>query len=139
MKRGLVSLSVLERLEAINGGAMPVEVMLYNMRFYYNGANDLETDIKSREWDRHNRSELMQKLEEMFRLRGLSQAAARDVAPYFHPRHGNIPQLPPPRPAAEALEENAVIIRGGLPEPGDADFPVDTSPPDEADGLKEFA
>ncbi len=69
---------------AIAEGLTPLEVMLDNMRFAHKGAENCLGKLIAE----HEKSPLekFDAYKEMLRLRGLAQDAAKDAAPYMHPR-----------------------------------------------------
>jgi len=70
--------------EAMKHGMSPLEVMLDNMRFAHAGAtNCLEKLIEKHD---ANPIEMFDAYKEMLKLRAMAQEAAKDAAPYMHPR-----------------------------------------------------
>ena len=74
--------------EAAEKGLTPLEVMLDNMRFAHSGAeNALQILIRE-----HERAPLekFDTYRQMLNLRALAQEAAKEAAPYMHPRLASI-------------------------------------------------
>lgn len=76
--------------EAIAKGITPIEVMLDNMRFYYEKADVLLTAIvagvKGEGKSKKPPMELLEMMKEMGSFRDKAQACAVDAGPYVHPR-----------------------------------------------------
>lgn len=70
--------------EAAEAGLTPLDVMLDNMRFAHLGA----TRFLEKLAEAHSQSPLekFDAYKEMLKLRALAQEAAKDAAPYMHPR-----------------------------------------------------
>ena len=64
------------------GGISPVEVMLDNMRVAHRKAKKLEAKLRS-ETDEADAAET---LTQALKFREMAQSAAREAAPYMHPR-----------------------------------------------------
>lgn len=74
--------------KAISEGLTPLEVMLDNMRFAHQGANNCLAKLI--EQNEQTPLEKFDAYKEMLRLRGLAQEAAKDAAPYMHPRLASV-------------------------------------------------
>ena len=87
-------------LQAAVKGITPVEVMLLNMRFAHEKAEDLFTrlvaisegklDRGAKDGDDVVKPEPIDMFREMLRFKNLAQECARDVAPYIHPKYATI-------------------------------------------------
>lgn len=91
-------------------GLSPLDVMLDNMRFAHEGAGRaLETLAKIDEADP---IEKFNAYKEMLNLRTMAQDAAKDAAPYMHPRLANVehsgPDGGPIEIATKAQRDGAV-------------------------------
>ena len=75
--------------KALAEGITPAEVMLNNMRFYYEKADVLQTAIvakvSKKKLDSGEAMELLEEFKELGENRMKAQKCAVDAAPYFHP------------------------------------------------------
>jgi hypothetical protein len=73
--------------KAAQEGITPLEVMLDNMRFAHNEAGALLAKLLS---GGAEPTEAFDALKELLRYRGMAQEAAKDAAPYLHPRLSSV-------------------------------------------------
>lgn len=71
---------------AIEQGLSPIEVMADNMRFFHEEAREIVRKITSSAERTGGVDDLAADFKEGLRFREMSQRAARDLAPYLHPR-----------------------------------------------------
>ena len=75
--------------KALAEGITPAEVMLNNMRFYYEKADVLQTAVIKKKKKKNLKSEeameLLEEFKELGENRMKAQKCAVDAAPYFHP------------------------------------------------------
>ena len=72
---------------AAEEGITPLEVMLDNMRFAYSEAGDLLAKLLT---EGAEPTEAFDQLKELLKYRGMAQEAAKDAAPYMHPRLASV-------------------------------------------------
>jgi hypothetical protein len=89
--------------KASTGGALPLDVMLANMRLADERAKKLFTMVASVKSERLRRPLLA----EAFRMLAISQNAAKDAAPYIHSK---LPTLQPD-PTKEGSVNTAITVR----------------------------
>ncbi len=70
----------------IQEGLSPIEVMADNMRFFHAEAYEIVRKITSAAECKGGVDDLAADFKEALRFREMSQKAARDLAPYLHPR-----------------------------------------------------
>lgn len=78
---------------ALRDGVTPIEVMLTNMRFWFENANDIADKLKAMVVDVQDVDslrELFKMIQTMTAFREKAQGAAVDAAPYIHPRLATI-------------------------------------------------
>lgn len=74
------------QLRAIEQGISPMEVLLEDMRYYYNLANEILNPIKGKEFSDEN----IELTKRVTGLKSIARECAKDVAPYIHPKLANI-------------------------------------------------
>lgn len=72
---------------AAEEGITPLEVMLDNMRFAYSEAGGLLAKLLTAGADP---TEAFDQFKELLKYRGMAQEAAKDAAPYMHPRLASV-------------------------------------------------
>src|SRR5258705_2588808 len=105
---------------AAGAGVMPLEVMLSNMRFAHEQAERLMEDL--------NEGSATTQLSEVMKWRQIAQEAAKDAAPYVHPKlssveHGGNDK----KPVQMRMTIQFVRAKDGRPAPPD-DLPADLPP-----------
>jgi len=97
--------------EAMKQGMSPLEVMLDNMRFAHTGAEHCLERLVTE----HEKSplEMFDAYKEMLKLRAMAQEAAKDGAPYMHPRLAAIGTHWRRRRPDSARDESAERCSGG--------------------------
>jgi len=71
--------------KALKSGVTPLEVMLGNMRFYHDEAARILSQVLAGVGKRPS-LEMIEALKSVCSFRGEAEVAARDAAPYMHPR-----------------------------------------------------
>ena len=104
---GRKNAKTLERLRQIEAaGLTPLEVMLQNMRFAHSRAVEALDQITEATRNGGSSAATLDGLKEVMALRKISQEAAKDAAPYVHPRlAATVP--PPPKEDAAAKSVRA--------------------------------
>jgi hypothetical protein len=72
-------------MKQVQSGVTPLEVMLDNMRFYHERANEILANILAGVGKRPS-LEMIEALKSLCSFRSQAQDAASDAAPYMHPR-----------------------------------------------------
>lgn len=99
--------------ETIKAGVLPIEVMLQNMRWYHEKAEDLLMEILAAQKKKQLSEAHILALAKVYDFRDRAQKCAADAAPFVHPRlsaiavSGEVTQrheLPPGLELAKAME-----------------------------------
>lgn len=110
--------------EAIFKGITPLEVMLENMRWYYQKAEDLLMNILQAQKKKQLSEDHIIALAKVYQFRDYAQKAAADAAPFVHPRlsavsvSGEVTQrheLPAGLELAKAMELYRESLKGRAP------------------------
>lgn len=75
--------------KAMSQGVTPLEVMMDNMRFAHERGTEVLAKIMDLPADAPQ-SAAMDAFKELLRFRAMAQDAAKDAAPYVHPRLANV-------------------------------------------------
>lgn len=85
--RGAVNKKSTElQLHALENGISPMEVLLEDMRYFYNLANEYLAPIRGKEFAEEN-NDISKRV---FGLKEIARNCAKDVAPYVHPKLASI-------------------------------------------------
>lgn len=72
--------------KAQEGGIMPMDVLLNDMRYFHNLAEQLVKKIKNKEID----EETAEDLKKAIGFKQIARECARDVSPYIHPKLASV-------------------------------------------------